>query len=101
MNAPPEQLGLPAQQGATSWIVPGRPIDPIKSVKNHWQLALASVLPILILGLAGALRFGHAQYKATASVRVLPTYDTRLLTGLDPSVIPNIPVSQLRAAAGV
>jgi len=91
MNVPPEQLRLPAQQGSTtSWIVPGRPIDPIASFKKHTHLALMIGVAILILGLAAALQFGHARYKATASVCVLPTYDTRLLTGLDPSVIPNI-----------
>jgi len=89
MNVPPEQLRLPAQP-SFSWIVPGRPVDPIQSVRNHRRIALAIALPIFIFGLAVALVFGHAKYRATASVRVLPTYDTRLLTGLDPSMIPNL-----------
>lgn len=54
------------------------------------MLALTVALMIAVLGLASAISFGHAHYEATASVRILPTYDTRLLTGLDPSVLPNI-----------
>jgi polysaccharide biosynthesis transport protein len=89
MNVPPEQLRLAAPP-RSSWIVPGRSVKPIQSFWNHRRLAITIALPIFLLGLAVALLFGHAKYRATASVRVLPTYDTRLLTGLDPSVIPNL-----------
>jgi len=90
MSASPEQFSLPAQPRSTSWIVPGRIVEPITSARNHRELALAIALPIFMLGLVAAMFFGHAQYKAIASVRVLPNYDTRLATGLDPSFMPNI-----------
>jgi polysaccharide biosynthesis transport protein len=90
MNTPPEQLMLPAQAASMSWIVPGRSIEPIASARKHRTLALAIALPMVVLGLTAAMLFGHAQYKAIASVRVLPNYDTRLATGLDPSFMPNI-----------
>jgi Mrp family chromosome partitioning ATPase/uncharacterized protein involved in exopolysaccharide biosynthesis len=90
MNAPPEQLITFGQQNSSSWLVPGRISDPVSSFKSHRKLALAIMLLTVMLGLAAAILFGHAQYVATASVRVLPTYDTRLAGGIDPSVLPNI-----------
>jgi polysaccharide biosynthesis transport protein len=94
MNASREQLAPPpVQVGWTSWIVPGRPADPIESVKTHRWLAVAVVVTTVMLGLAAAIQFGQAKYNATASVRVLPTYDTRLATDLEPSMIPNIEYS--------
>jgi len=89
MNAPPEGFSLPAQP-VSSWMVPGRQAEPIMSVRNHRKLALAIALMMVVLGLVGAILFGRAKYEATASVRVLPTYDTRLSSGIDPSMIPNI-----------
>lgn len=89
MNAPTEQMS-PQTQPVSSWLVPGRAADPMMSVRNHRVLALGIGLPIVVLGLVGAMLLGHSKYVATASVRVLPTYDTRLATGIDPSMIPNI-----------
>jgi succinoglycan biosynthesis transport protein ExoP len=90
MNAPPEQFITFGHQSSSSWLVPGRLSDPISSFNSHRKLALAIMLLIVVLGLTAAILFGHAQYVATASVRVLPTYDTRLAAGIDPSVLPNI-----------
>ncbi len=90
MNLPTEEQSLQLHSAPSAWIVPGRRIDALKSFRNHRSLAVVTALTILVLGLAGALLFGHAKYRAVASVRVLPTYDTRLETGLEPSLIPNI-----------
>src|SRR5271154_1019952 len=88
MNIPREQVSLPAQPNWLPWIVPGRRVDPITSVRSHRRLALGVGLIIVALGLTAAIEFGHAEYEVTASVRVLPTYDTRLAADLEPSVLP-------------
>jgi len=93
MNIPREQVSLPAQPNWLPWIVPGRRVDPITSVRSHRRLALGVGLIIVALGLTAAIEFGHAEYEVTASVRVLPTYDTRLAADLEPSVLPNIEYS--------
>jgi polysaccharide biosynthesis transport protein len=90
MNLSSEQLSLPEQTVSSSWIVRGRPVDFIMSLKNHRKFAVALSIPILMLGLVVAILFGHARYEATATVRVLPTYDTRLATGPDNAMVPNM-----------
>jgi polysaccharide biosynthesis transport protein len=89
MNAPSEQLNAPGQT-ALPWIVPNRPANPISSVKHHLRLALTLAISMILLGLAIAMLYGQAKYSATATIRVLPTYDTRLLAGIEPSMLPNI-----------
>jgi polysaccharide biosynthesis transport protein len=93
MNAPPEQFITQAHQGYTSFLVPGRKPDPIGSVKGHRKIALATMLVIAVVGLSVAIKFGHAQYMATASIRVTPTFDARLATGMDPSLMANVDYS--------
>jgi succinoglycan biosynthesis transport protein ExoP len=93
MNAPPAQFITAPNQSSSSFLVPGRAPDPVTSVKGHRKLAAAIILMTVMLGLAAAIQFGHAKYVATASVRVLPTYDTRLAPGIDPSLTTNIEYS--------
>jgi polysaccharide biosynthesis transport protein len=90
MNASTEQFITPAHQGLASILVPGRTPNPVSSVNGHRKLALAVVLVIGTLGVTAAIMFGHAQYMATASVRVTPTFDERLATGMDPSLMANV-----------
>jgi Mrp family chromosome partitioning ATPase len=89
MNAPSEQL-YSTGQPALSWIVPNRPIDPVNSVKHHLSMALTVGIAVMLIGLAAAMLFGRAKYQASATIRVLPTYDTRLLAGIDPAMMQNI-----------
>lgn len=89
MNTPSEQLLSPGKP-FSSWIVPNRPVNPWESVKRHRGLALNVAIAVVLFGLAAAMLFGRARYKAIATVRVQPTYDTRLLAGIDPAMMPNI-----------
>ncbi|HUN58760.1 MAG TPA: hypothetical protein VMU41_11635 [Candidatus Binataceae bacterium] len=93
MNATTDQFIPAAQQGFGSLLVPGRKPDPIASVKGHRTLSLVAVLIIGVIGLAAAFKFGHAKYIATASVRVTPTFDPSLATGIDPSMMANVDYS--------
>jgi polysaccharide biosynthesis transport protein len=89
MNLPAEQPSQPTI-ASIGWIMPGRRIDILASVRNHSKVIWMIALPITMLGLVSALLFGRPVYKATASVRILPTYGTALGTGIDSSLIPNI-----------
>jgi succinoglycan biosynthesis transport protein ExoP len=72
---PDEVVNVDGRADATSsWVVPGRKIDPINSFRMRPWLSLGLVFGILALGILLALLLAPRTYRAEAMIRVTPTY---------------------------